>query len=66
MQQQTEKQRLAYRPVRNGLSVSCDGRLVGHIRLTLGGAYRYFPLGVKAGGATFETLGQCKRSLEAA
>jgi hypothetical protein len=56
---------ITYRAVAKGYSVSVGGRVVGHIRMTLGGNYRYYPLGVKTGGESFATLEQCKRSLVA-
>ena len=45
------------------IEVYLDGKKTGTIRPVLGG-FAYFPKGHKTGGETFETLEECKQSLE--
>jgi len=53
-----------YTKILNGsISVFLDQRCVGHIKAVKGG-YQYFPARSKKGGEVFETVFDCKQSLE--
>lgn len=45
------------------ITVKLDGKVVGHIRKGEDG-FRYTPKGQRVGGEAFETLRDCKRSIE--
>lgn len=46
------------------VEVRLDGRHVGNIKQMLSGGFAYFPKGSNGQGDTFDTLEECKRSLE--
>ncbi len=47
----------------HALRVLLDGKQVGEIRM-FSGCFQYFPNGSSSGGEIFNTLEECKKSLE--
>jgi hypothetical protein len=46
-----------------GYKVKLDGKVVGEIK-RLSNGWQYYPINAKFGGMIFDTLVECKRSLE--
>jgi hypothetical protein len=53
---------ITYKQCKGFVAVYLEKKRVGAIRLNKGG-YKYFPNGKKEGGAGFDTIRECKKSL---
>lgn len=55
---------ITYKEMANEIAVFLEGKRVGTIQHIFGEGWKYFPKGSRTGGDFYQTLRECKNSLE--